>query len=291
LLGSRRDAALRGARPELSVAAEDSYGRPQVLLEDPRDVLAARHVAARAVEVRHQVVCHVDFDLPHEKYETYQHARRVKRATPQLRQKTGAARAILSGVTDVETWPPGREPFNTEPGDFILVHGHRLASRLIGLGQALRFTGARRRFAHWTHAALIVGYRGEIIEAQFGGVRRARLARYLHSDYRLVHVNASPAERMHAAAYAESMADRRAGYDWTDFVSLGTMLAGSRFALVTDGRCVCSTLVANALERCGYVFQHNAECMTPADLAEKFGVYADGPSRTSRSIRSWPAEL
>ena len=47
------------------------------------------------------------------------------------------------------------------PGDFILTHRRRMFAALITLAQRRRFRGSDARFAHWSHAALIVGAHDE----------------------------------------------------------------------------------------------------------------------------------
>lgn len=154
---------------------------------------------------------------------------------------------------------------NTAPGSFILTHRRSLPSRLIAVGQGIRFRGERRRYAHWTHAALIVGSRGELVEALGSGVVRSNISKYRDVEYEYVTIPA-PAT---VVRYAEVMADRHERYGYIEILSLGLqLLTGARVALTTDNHMICSGLVATALERTGAIFPRNAGCMMPADLAE-----------------------
>jgi hypothetical protein len=54
----------------------------------------------------------------------------------------------------VERYGPGEEAAAFEPGDFILTHADHVTSRLIRFAQRWRMRGARREFAHWSHAAI-----------------------------------------------------------------------------------------------------------------------------------------
>lgn len=184
----------------------------------------------------------------------------------------------MAGV-QVTRYGPGDAPAalptgqRTSPGDFILTHRKALPSRLIAFGQGLRFRGQQRPFAHWSHAALIVGVRGELVEALGHGVERTSIDRYRDVEYHLVHIDASPVDRMRIVRYGETMWRRHTRYGWLEILSLGLqLLTGARLALTTDGHMICSGLVATGLERTDAIFTRNAGCMMPADLAEFYGV-------------------
>jgi hypothetical protein len=179
----------------------------------------------------------------------------------------------------VTRYGPGEQPAPTPgralatPGDFILTHRRALPSRVIAFGQTLRFRGARRPFAHYTHAAFIAGADGTLLEALGAGITRTSLERYRDVEYHLVQPDASPAERLNMVRYAEAMWRRHTRYGWVEILSLGLqLLTGARLALTTDGHMICSGFVATALERTDAVFDRNAGCMMPADLAAHYNV-------------------
>lgn len=175
-------------------------------------------------------------------------------------------------LATAERYGPGRAPRELTPGDFILTHRKSFPSAVIAFGQALRFRGARRPFARWTHAALIVSPDGDLIEALGGGVERTHISRYLDVEYHVVRVDASNSEREHVVAYAQAMADRHEAYDWWEIASLGLqLLTSGRFTLTVENHAICSGLIATALERTGAIFPRMAASMMPADLAFYYG--------------------
>jgi uncharacterized protein YycO len=68
------------------------------------------------------------------------------------------------------------------PGDFILTHSSGIYGRLIRFGEAIRYWGADRVFAHWSHAAIFVNGAGDIIEALGGGVQQRNISVYHGTD-------------------------------------------------------------------------------------------------------------
>lgn len=62
-------------------------------------------------------------------------------------------------------------------------------------------------------------------------------------------------------------------YSVTGFIAAGVgRLTGWRWKIALDGEYICSGLAARFLEFCGHSFRHDAETMTPADLADELGV-------------------
>lgn len=176
-------------------------------------------------------------------------------------------------MAEINRYGPGREPEVTRHGDFLLTHRNAFPSRMIAFGQRLRFRGRRRRYAHWSHAVIVAGDYGELIEALGGGVLRTNINRYRNVEYHIVHVAMTDTERAHVVAYAQAMADRHERYGWLEIISLGLqLLTGARLALTTDGHMICSGLVSTGLERTAAIFPRNAGCMLPADLAAYYDV-------------------
>lgn len=171
------------------------------------------------------------------------------------------------------------------PGDFILTHNDAFAARLIRFGQSLRFHGADRKYIRWNHAAMIVSADGRIIEALGGGVVENSLDKYAQTEYQLVktdHVVDMPKDREQVVAFARWCLDEP--YGWTTIVSIGlSMLTGLKFNFGFDGQCICSGLVARALERTRAIFTRTPSHITPADLAKYFQVEPPPPG-TSRGI-------
>src|SRR5579871_5849663 len=83
----------------------------------------------------------------------------------------------------VTPYPAGAEEQNPQPGDFLLTHAPAWTSRIIRFGEALRYRGANRRFAYWSHAVAVVSADGAIVEALGGGVTPGHISKYAGADY------------------------------------------------------------------------------------------------------------
>ena len=180
---------------------------------------------------------------------------------------------------------PGQTAVGYQPGDFLLVDTKGFGGWLIKFGQTLRLRGADRRHIRWSHAALIVDTDGTLIEAVGRGVRTFPISGYDAKDYLVVRIVASPENRAEIVDFARWALRRRSRYNPLATVSIGlSMLTGSKLAFFIEGRFVCSTLVARALERAGRIFDRDPSHIAPADLAKHFeagsvlseGVCADG---------------
>ena len=185
---------------------------------------------------------------------------------------------------ELERAGPGEAAVGHERGDFVLVAGTHLNSRLIRFGQRLNGCGIDRRFSRWTHAALIVDRDGTLIEAVGRGVRRSHLDHYRHEEYVVVHVHASEEDRDEVVRFAEWALANKARYSRLQTVSMGlALLTGSRLTFFIDGQFVCSGLVARALERTGSIFDRDSAHMAPADLAKYFlsGVHTEAGAAAS----------
>lgn len=160
----------------------------------------------------------------------------------------------------------------TNPGDFVLTHGHTAISKGIRVVQRARFRGDRRKFAYWNHAALLVGDSGEIVEAHGHGVRKANVNReYLARQVTVVKLGYDQRDRDQAVAYALSCVGE--GYDFATILGLlGWVTFGGRLVIAVAGTEICSSLVANSLVRCGPIFPRPPITMMPADLAHFYDV-------------------
>jgi hypothetical protein len=178
---------------------------------------------------------------------------------------------------------PGQEPESYTPGDFSL---HR-ATTSKGKGGAtttlgkLIQAGERRRFgntdfARWTHSTLIVGDNGDIVEANESGVERRNLSKYRDSDYMVVHVEATPAQRELATGFAlKQVGDE---YGILNFVGLAVQsLFGWNISVHMDSQFICSGLVARATEKYIVAYPRSPESMMPADLAHYWGAQSGEP--------------
>lgn len=175
---------------------------------------------------------------------------------------------------------PGAAATAFAPGDFILVAGTHVNSRLIRFGQRLRIHGADRVHVKWTHAALIVDTDGTLIEAVGAGVRLWHIDRYVDDEYVVVHLETSQENRDEVVRFARWVLRSRARYSRLSTVSIAlSMLTGSKLTFFVDGQFVCSGLVARALERTGAIFDRDPANIAPADLAKYF--HAGSPTHTA----------
>lgn len=169
--------------------------------------------------------------------------------------------------------PPNQTAQGYRPGDFILTHGRAWTSWLIRFGQLLKYWGENRKYAWWSHAAMIVDDQGTIIEAIGSGVRKGDIRDYDSTDYQLIQLGdiADPRDREQVVAYANACMEQEYGYLTIVCIGLG-LLSGLRLSFGVEGQSICSGLVARALERTDAIFDSDPANIMPADLAKYFRV-------------------
>lgn len=179
----------------------------------------------------------------------------------------------MASTAAVEHYPGGETAPDLAAGHVLLTHGTHWPSRIIRLGQKMRFGGERAGFAYWNHVALVLNAQGELAEALSQGVVRTNIARYRDVDYDLVRVECSSEDRAEILEFALAVLQARESYGWWTIAGLAaTLLTGSRFVFGRVGTAICSGFAASALVRAGFVFERPPDFMMPADLAEAFGV-------------------
>jgi hypothetical protein len=201
---------------------------------------------------------------------------REARILGQMRQRRPA------GVT-VTHHPPGEAPEMFAVGDFSLHRATTTKGRggattvlgkLIQAGERARFGNSD--YARWTHSALIVSESGDIVEAIEHGVEPGNIAKYRGSDYMIVHVNASDAQRDLARGFART----RVGdsYGIVNFIGLALQaLFGWTVSIHMDAQFICSGLVARATEKYIEAYPRSPENMMPGDLAYYWGASSGEP--------------
>lgn len=158
-----------------------------------------------------------------------------------------------------------------EPGDFLLTHGDSWTSRLIRIGQAIRFHGRSARFTYWNHVALFVDDQGTIVEAIGSGVVKRSVHVYDRAERTIVRIDASTEDRFEAARFATKCVGAR--YGKLTIISIGlTLLTGTKLSFGIEGQYICSGLVSRALERTTAIFRKDTSHIMPAELAQKFKV-------------------
>jgi hypothetical protein len=201
------------------------------------------------------------------------------------RERAFRAAAAARRPTEVSVghYPPGKAPETFYPGDFTL---HRATAtkgpggatttlgKLIQAGERTRYGNSD--YARWTHSALIVSEGGDICEALEQGVTRDNIAKYRDTDYLVVHVTASDAQRELACGFAQTRVGDK--YGILNFVGLAIQsLFGWNLSVHMDGQFICSGLVARATEKYIDAYPRSPENMMPADLAFFWGAESGEP--------------
>ena len=158
------------------------------------------------------------------------------------------------------------------PGDIILVRGTGWLGCLIRIFERMRYRGAEdRAFACWSHAAIVVGRDGLLVEVLHSGVTLSRLEKYRDHDYRYIRLDLPDADRKNATSYACACLRQKYGV-WSFLLFAASLLAGDRLRIRDRGQQGCVALIVRALQRAGMTFERQAADMMPADLAKHFGV-------------------
>jgi uncharacterized protein YycO len=174
-------------------------------------------------------------------------------------------------VARIERCAPGEEASDFSPGDFILAHRHHFLARLISEAQMRRFRGNDAIYAHWSHAAIIVGSDGELVEAEIMGVERNPISRYRDDEYHVVRLGPDflPDDRARTVAYAVGQVGQAFGF----LAMLGAslyLLLGVPVRLMRHNHQICSALVVRALQHGGQAPNLDPELALPADLARLY---------------------
>jgi hypothetical protein len=185
----------------------------------------------------------------------------------------------IEGVT-FETHGPGSLPDEDDwvIGDYLLVSaglwkdGKRgrvpMGSSLIQWGQALRFRGEDRRFAHWNHAVWVSKPR--LIEVSDACVHESDYEKYRDIEITVVHSNLTELERKEADEFVRWVMERRPHFGFLTLTSISlSLLTGLKVSFGAPGTVICSGLVAAALG--APEWREDPSHVMPADLAK----YAD----------------
>jgi hypothetical protein len=178
-------------------------------------------------------------------------------------------------MAEHKSYAPGVATDRLDVGDFVLCHRRGLIAALIRFGQAVRFRGERRRFAYWSHAALVVSTDGAIVEALARGVQRGHIDAYRDVEYTVVRTRTTRQDAQQILFFVDRVAGFRYGWSTIVCCALG-LVTGGKITFGFQGQSICSGLVARSQERSGAYFDRLAEDCMPADLAEHYRVSAPG---------------
>ncbi len=167
---------------------------------------------------------------------------------------------------------PGESISDPRPGDVVLMHGTGWLGKFIRFGLRLFYRrNADRALAHWSHAGIVVSRQGHLVEVVYTGVVLNRLENYRDQDYHYVYLDLSDADRIRASQYAYSCLKQK--YGRLSFVLLAlAVITRDWFEVPDRDDQSCVALIVRALQRAGVTFARRPADMTPADLAENFGV-------------------
>ena len=178
---------------------------------------------------------------------------------------------LSTQLSRVERYGLGEDATEFTPGDFILTHRHQVDAWFIDKAQSRRFKGTDAPFAYWSHAALVVGRDGALVEAKTFGVTRSPISTYHADEYHLVRIGPqfAPEERSKSVGYAEDQVGQAFGY-LDMFGAFLDLLFGLSVRWVRRNHEMCSSLVVAALQKGGLLEEFDPALTFPADLAKVF---------------------
>jgi hypothetical protein len=186
---------------------------------------------------------------------------------------------IRIAVDGATSFPEGVTPFSRlqgavkpRPGDFYLTHQKdnpwwKPAFAMIRLGQALRYKGEFRKYAHWNHAGIFVDDNGQVVEALNNGVVTRQISAYRAEEYTVVYLDMTDEDRTQVANIAKQWVGAK--YGWLNIVNIGMRIVfGGKLSYSRADEKICSGLVAYCLTAAGYTWRgYDVNRMMPADLA------------------------
>lgn len=156
-----------------------------------------------------------------------------------------------------------------QAGDFFLIKGKDVASKLIAFGQSLRYHNKDSQFTYYTHGGIFLDDKGTTIEASFQGVRTGTIDWYGSDLRKIVYLNISLEDRTELVNFARHCL--KDSYGWLTIASLAlSLLTGAKFSMGISGQEICSGLIARSLERTSFIPVTDASHIMPVELAEMF---------------------
>jgi hypothetical protein len=167
--------------------------------------------------------------------------------------------------------PEGDTAAELRVGDFVLtgIKSQGIVSLAIKFGALLR--GFPKEYRRYSHAALVVGDDGTIVEAVATGVKRHNLAKYESADYIVVRTRVDDHDARQVLAFADAVVEARTRYGFVTIVGLAIYcLTGTTLCIQRAGTAICSGFVSDALTRAGYIWPRPPYAMMPAELGRYF---------------------
>jgi hypothetical protein len=155
-------------------------------------------------------------------------------------------------------------------GDAVLVHNRKgFVPRMIRWFQALRFRGADRKYTYWNHVAFLATPQGDTYEAGSKGIFAGHVLSY--SDFRVVPIDATDADRLEMVAFARSQLGVKYGFLTIASIAI-SLLLNTKYEFGKAGTWICSEFWNEAFERGGQSVPARCTRVMPADIAAFFDV-------------------
>jgi hypothetical protein len=183
----------------------------------------------------------------------------------------------IDGVS-VDYHGAGSLPEGWQMGDYLLVSagvwkdGVRGPvppfSRVVQWGQARKFQGDEKKYAHWNHAVWVS--HDCLIEVSGGRITTSPFTKYRDIEFHVVHSNLTDWQREEADAFVRWALERDRRFAKLTLASVSvSLLTGLTVNIGVPGTLICSGLVAAALG--APEWREDPSHVMPADLAR----YAD----------------
>lgn len=166
---------------------------------------------------------------------------------------------MLKRPVFIENSPVGQDT-PVRPGDILFAHRKGFISRVIGLGERIRFGDG-----HWSHCAF-VETPDTLIEALAHGVVRTPLNDYREIEYKVVHTNLEPLDIAQAVAFAQSCIGQEYGFGIIFGIILRYLTPGRGLWFGMNGTEICSGLTAQAEVRGWANYPWNPASCSPTEL-------------------------
>src|SRR5258708_6656407 len=86
---------------------------------------------------------------------------------------------------------PGDVIADVRPSDIILIRGPGWLGWLIRLGARIRYRNDDLRYAHWSHAAMVLSANGHLVEVHVLGVGVCGIEKFRNSEFHYVRLGLS----------------------------------------------------------------------------------------------------
>lgn len=180
----------------------------------------------------------------------------------------------------IQRYEAGDSPKTYVPGSFLLTHGTGFVGAAIRFGQSLRFP--RLKWDFYNHAVGVTGEDGSIVEMLARGAVVGNISKYQNQKFHLIVPQISAEQMSRASDFWLWCSQEAVKYNWFAAGSDGvSCLTGSKFEFGTDGRMICSGMVAAgycwAAVKGTEKWAADPSHVFPAELGAVFGLFGSTP--------------